>query len=174
MPPIRTLPFDIVLGLRLLNPPATMVTLAEELAVVPSQIHSSLKRLDRAGLLRPSGRDSNPRALGEFLLYGVRYAFPAMRGRIGIGVPTAHSAAPLAALVDATDVTVWLAADARAGIQGFSVAPLYRRAPELVERSPETYALLTIVDALRLGDRSVRVHARQLISEALGIPRATG
>jgi len=151
-----------------------MAVLAEELAVVPSQVHSSLRRLERAGLLRPSGRDSNPRALGEFLLYGARYAFPAVRGPIAVGVPTAHSASPLAALVDATDVTVWPAPDANAGIQGFAIAPLYRGAPALVERAPETYALLTLVDALRLADRGVRAFARQLLTESLGIPKIAG
>ena len=173
MLPERTLPFDVALALRLLRPSGTMAALAEELAVVPSQIHSSLRRLDRAGLLRTSGRDTNPRALGEFVLYGVRYAFPAQRGPLATGVPTAHSGRPLAALVDATDVTVWPAADAKPAIQGFGVTPLYRGAPELVERSPETYALLTLVDALRLGDRNVRGYARQLLSEALGIPKGS-
>lgn len=174
MAPPRTLPFDVALSLRLLRPSGTLANLAEELAVVPSQIHSSLARLKSAGLLRPDSRDTNARALSEFLLYGVRYAFPARRGSLALGVPTAHSAPRLAPLIDAADAVVWPAPRAKAAVQGFAVAPLYPGAIELRERSPETYLLVTLVDALRLGDRQLRGAARQLLSEALGNPVTAG
>ena len=166
----RTLPFDVVLAVRLAYPAGTMVTLADELAVVPSQIHASLARLAQAGLLRPTGRATNTRALGEFLNYGLRYAFPARRGPLALGVPTAHSAPALAPMIDAVDVVVWPAPDAPAAVQGFAVAPLYAGAPRLAERSPETYRVLTVLDALRLGDRRARGFARELLAESLGIP----
>jgi len=152
----RTLPFDIVMALRLLRSAGTMAELAEELAVAPSQVHSALTRLERAGLLKPGSRQANPRALGEFVLYGARYAFPAERGRIVAGVPTAHSAGALSRLVDATDVVVWESEERPGLVQGFSVAPLYAGAVHLPERSPATYELTTLVDALRLGDRKAR------------------
>ena len=174
MAPPRTLPFDIVLALRLLSPPGTLASLAEELAVVPSQVHTSLARLKRAGLLRPDSRETNARALSEFLLYGVRYAFPARRGSLATGVPTAHSAPRLSPLIDAVDAVVWPAPRAKAAVQGFAVAPLYPGAIELRERSPETYLLVTLVDALRLGDRQLRGAARQLLSDALGNPATVG
>lgn len=169
----RTLPFDIAMALRLLRPAGTIAQLAEELAVAPSQVHSSLTRLERAGLLKPGARQANPRALGEFVLYGVRHAFPAERGRIVLGVPTAHSAGALSLMVDATDVVVWEAQERPGLVQGFSVAPLYAGAVRLPERSPATYELATLVDALRLGDRKVRGYARELLSEAFGIPKGT-
>lgn len=167
----RTLPFDVVLALRLVRPAGTIVSISEELAVAPSQVHAGLVRLRRAGLLRPTGRETNARALGEFVLYGVRYAFPARRGPIAPGIPTGHSAPPLAPLIDAPDVLVWKAADAPTAVQGFSVVPLYPGATQLLERSPETYELTTLVDALRLGDRRARGFARELLSAALGIPK---
>ena len=167
----RTLPFDVVLAVRLAHPAGTMMSLAEELAVVPSQIHASLTRLQGAGLLRPTGRATNTRALGEFLNYGLRYAFPARRGSLALGVPTAHSAPALAPKIDAVDVVVWSAPDAPAAVQGFAVAPLYAGAPNLVTTSPETYRVLTVVDALRLGDRRSRGFARELLAESLGIPK---
>ena len=106
------------------------------------------------------------------MLYGVRYAFPAERGRIALGVPTAHSAGALARMVDATDVVVWEAPDeaaSRPGIQRRSALSPVRS--HLPERSPATYELTTLVDALRLGDRKVRGYARELLSEAFGIPK---
>lgn len=164
----RTSPFDIVLGLRLTAESGTLVQIAEELGVVPSQIHNSLKRLAIAGLLKPNSRSANNRALTEFVTHGVRYAFPAVKGPLSKGVPTAYSAPPLSAEVDAIDVVVWPAPSHPAAVQGFSVAPLYPAAPLLIERSPETYQLLAITDALRLGDPRTRVIARERLEQRLG------
>lgn len=162
----RIHPFDVVLGLRLLRPSGTLAELAQELAVAPSQIHASLARLEVAGLLRPERR-TNARALGEFILFGVRYAFPAMRGPLADGVPTAYSAQPLAAEIDALDVVVWPTRTGRDTVRGFSVPPLYRQAPLLVATSPETYRLLTLVDAMRLGDPRARNVARSHLERSL-------
>jgi hypothetical protein len=164
----QTRPFDLVVALRLLKPAGTLAAIAEELAAAPSQVHTSLKRLDAAGLLRPTARATNTRALLEFLTGGVRYAFPVQRGPLRDGVPTAYSAPPLNAVVDAVDVVVWPAVGRPNAVRGFSVVPLYRRAPLLVERSPDTYRLLALVDALRLGDQKVRPHARAALELALG------
>ena len=164
----RTHPFDVALGLRLLRSAGTLSQLADELAVAPSQVHGSLARLGAAGLVRPDGRSANARALGEFVLLGVRYAFPAARGALATGVPTAYSAPALAAVVDATDVLVWPRAGIEGGIRGFSLTPLYARATRLPETSPETYRLLTLVDALRIGDPRTRNAARELLEVAFG------
>lgn len=170
----QTRPFDIAVALRLLQPTSTLAVLAHDVAAAPSQVHAALKRLDFAGLLKPNARAANPRALLDFLVGGARYAFPAQRGPLRDGVPTAYSAAPLNATVDAVDAVVWPMPGHPRTIRGFSVVPLFRRAPLLVERSPETYRLLTIVDALRLGDPRLRPHARRALETALGVdaPRA--
>lgn len=165
---VRLHPFDLVVAARLLQPAGTLAALAHELGVVPSQIHAALGRLDDSGLLKSDQRATNPRAFAEFVAFGVRYAFPAQRRALTEGVPTAYSAEPLAASVDAVDVLVWPAAQATARLKGFAVAPLYTRAPILVERSPETYRLLTIIDAFRLGDARIRTFARAALETALG------
>lgn len=156
----RLHPFDVALALRLLRPAGTLHALATELAVAPSQVHAALGRLSLAGLLRPEERAANPRALSEFLLSGVRYAFPARRGPLVDGVPTAYSAAPLAALFDAVDVVVWPSPKHPLAVRGFGITPMYPRASALVDRSPATYELLAIVDALRIGEPRVRSLAR--------------
>lgn len=164
----QTRPFDLVVALRLTKPSGTLAAVGEELAASASQIHASLRRLELAGLLRPDSRATNARALLEFLTGGVRFAFPAQRGTLRDGIPTAYSAAPLNATVDAIDVVVWPAPGHPRAVRGFSVTPLFRRAPLLVDRSPETYRALTIVDALRLGDPKVRPHARAALETLLG------
>lgn len=144
-----------------------MAQLAADLAVAPSQIHASLRRLDLAGLARPDIRATNARNLGEFILFGVRYAFPAARGPLADGIPTAYSAEPLAAEIDAIDVVIWPTRAQTGTVRGFAVPPLYPQAPRLVTTSPETYRLLTLVDAMRLGDPRARNMARSHLEKAL-------
>lgn len=163
----RTQPFDVVIALRLLRPARTLAELGADLAASPSQAYAAIARLESAGLLKPQQRATNPRALLEFLLGGVRYAFPAALGPLNLGVPTAYSAAPLNAVVDAIDVVVWPAPKLSNVVRGFSLTPLYPRAPLLRERDPDTYALLTVVDALRLGDPRVRAQARVMLESSL-------
>lgn len=167
---IRLHPFDIVVALRLLRPPGTLATMADELAVVPSQVHAAQRRLAVSGLLRIEGRGTNPRALSEFLLAGVRYAFPVQRGPLTEGVPTGYSAPPLAGQFDALDALVWPATRHPQAVRGFAITPLYPRAPELLARSPDTYLLLTVVDALRLGEARVRSIARAELERMLAGP----
>lgn len=148
-------------------PAGTLVELADELAVAPSQVHAAIRRLGVSGLLRPGVRATNARALSEFLVHGVRYAFPAVKGPLALGVPTAYSAPPLSAEVDALDVVVWPDAMHPMAVQGFSIAPLYKAAPRLIDRSPATYQLLAITDALRLGDPRMRLTARDRLEQQL-------
>lgn len=162
----QTRPFDIVVAARLLSPAGTLLELAEELAASASQVHAALGRLELAGLLRPEQRRTNPRAFFDFAIGGIRYAFPAVRGPLANGVPTAYSAEPLNRTVDALDVVVWPAPTSEGAVRGFSVTPLHPRAALLRERSESTYRVLTVLDALRLGEARLRSHARSAL-EAL-------
>lgn len=165
----RTGPFDIVVALRLTEAAGTFAQLAEELNVVPSQVHLAARRLAAAGLLRPGARSTNARALHELLAHGIRFVLPATKGPLAAGVPTAYSAPPLSAEVDALDVLVWPAPLHAAAVQGFSIAPLYRAAHALIDRSPRTYQLLAVTDALRLADADVRAIATARLAQLLGV-----
>lgn len=118
-------------------------------------------RLRAAGLVRPNSRSVNRLALREFLEHGLRYAFPAHPGAHARGIPTAHSARPLADRVVAEDSLVWASASGSA--IGREIAPLYNRAVELPRRCPSVYQMLTLVDALRVG----RARERRLAGEEL-------
>lgn len=159
----QTKPFDVVVAVRLLRPAGTLASIAEDLASAPSQVHAALMRLELAGLLKAEKRLTNPRALLEFLVGGVRYAFPVQRGPLTSGVPTAYSASPLSSVVDAIDVVVWPAPKLTDGVRGFSLTPLFPRAFSLRERDPATYRMLTVIDALRLGDLRLRQHAKEAL-----------
>lgn len=152
-----------MVAVRLLRPAGTLASIADDLASAPSQVHAALGRLELAGLMKTEKRATNPRALLEFLMGGIRYAFPAQRGPLTTGVPTAYSAAPLSSVVDAVDVVVWPAPKVTDGVRGFSLTPLFPRASLLREHDPVTYRVLTVIDALRLGDLRLRQHAKEAL-----------
>lgn len=92
-------PQDIMVVLKLWSyerkrPPISMV--AADLNMSPSEIHAAIKRLQQARLLHGPELQERPNlsALEEFLLHGVKYAFPAEHGQVTRGVPTSFAAPP--------------------------------------------------------------------------------
>lgn len=86
-------PQDIVVVLKLCGyagaRPAISVV-ATELGLSPSEVHGAIKRLHRSRLLLGSEMHDKPKisSLEEFLLHGLKYAFPAEHGQVTRGVPT--------------------------------------------------------------------------------------
>lgn len=158
---------DIPVALRLAEAPgSTYQALRDDLGISTSTAHKAVYRLSAAGIVK-SDRSVNRHALLEFLEHGVRYAFPASpRGERCRGIATAHAARPLADFIVADDAVVW--PDARGSVVGDGVEPLYERAVELPQRCPSTYALLTLVDALRIGRTRERKLATECLRERIG------
>jgi hypothetical protein len=142
---------------------ATFQQLADMLGISASMAHQSVERLRHAGLVRSAKREVMRPALLEFLEHGVRYAFPAAAQGRARGVPTAHAGPALAPFIVADEPVVWPSASG--SVVGPSVAPLYRQAAELPERSPNVYSLLTLVDALRVGRVRERTEAVRLLRD---------
>lgn len=165
---------DIAVALRLAeHPVADFRTLADDLALSVSTAHAAVKRLKMAGLVRPSTSGIaavNRHALLEFLEHGVRYAFPAVAGAPTRGVPTAHTGPVFSGVMDSDDALVW--EDPSGTVDGRALNPMLPRAGRLAERAPGTYALLTAVDALRVGRARERDIARRYIRRVLKVPHA--
>jgi hypothetical protein len=155
-------PLDVVVALHVaLRLDTRYEAIAGALGISVSQAHRSVRRLEDASLAVPGSRKVNRSALKEFLLHGVRYAYYAVLGPETRGIPTAHSAPPLAGDIVAADHVVWPAA--AGGTRGAALLPLYPGAVGLPERSPELYEALALVDALRVG----RVRERKLAAGIL-------
>ena len=149
-----------------LGPSWTLAELATSVGLSVSETHAATRRLRASGLAGPG--DTRPirpnrAATEEFLIHGLRYAFPAALGEVTRGLVTASSAPPLAALLAPTGdlPTVWPDPDGET--RGLAVTPLYRSAPEAARRDPRLHELLALVDALRLG----RPRERNLASQEL-------
>jgi DNA-binding Lrp family transcriptional regulator len=127
--------------------------LAGELVMSPSEVHASVQRAERSQLLHGSKMNHRPnfRALEEFLLHGLKYAFPPERGALTRGVATSYAAEPLRSMIaqGKEPVPVWPYEE---GTQrGVAFEPLYRTAPIAALRDPIFYEYLALTDALRDG-----------------------
>jgi len=156
-------PQDLVVILKLaLEPGLTFQKLASSLHLSLSAVHRSVTRAKAAGLLL-ADRQPNRHAVLEFVLHGARYAFPAVRGRMARGMPTAYAAPPLSNLIHAglDPIPVW--PDPEGEARGESFKPLYRDAPAAARADPRLSECLSLFDALRGG----RARERTLATEHL-------
>lgn len=151
--------------------PYSVRALEESTGISKSEVSGGLRRCMEAGLLKPGREDGRPlvntRGLYELLAHGVRYFFPARPGPLVRGLPTAHAAPVLAdRLLSAGEhICVW--EDAEGTQLGQSIEPLFRTVPKAARRDPELYALLALVDSIRIGQAREAGLARDLLEKAL-------
>lgn len=143
---------DIVVLLKLLlgSEGKTYAQLSNELGISASEIHAAVRRSIAAGLIQAESMTPVRRAVAEYLIGGVRYAFPATQGRLARGMPTAHAAPPLARSFASDEMPpVW--PDPEGTVKGFAIEPLYDSVPGAARSDPALYELLALVDAIRMG-----------------------
>ena len=164
-------PQDIVVLLKLLkagNKRPTYAQLAVDLYLSPSEVHASIRRARAARLIHGPelGDRVNTRALEEFLVHGIKYAFPPEKGGMIRGIPTASAAEPLnRKMTQEEPVPVW--PFEKGDRRGYSFQPLYKRVPQAALKDRELYQLLALVDALRDGSARERALARRELSARL-------
>ena len=155
---------DIVVLLKLLITESgkTYAQLSQELGISASEIHGAVRRSMEAGLINSKARIPLRKPLEEYLLHGVRYAFPAKLGSLARGMPTAYAAPPLSPRISSDDLPpVW--PDPEGTVRGLALEPLYRTVPRAAKSDPKLYELLALVDAIRVG----RARDRKLAEEEL-------
>jgi DNA-binding Lrp family transcriptional regulator len=135
--------------------------LANELVMSSSEVHASVKRSQLAGLLHGSDLENRPNlsALEEFLVHGLKYAFPAERGQFTRGIPTSYAAEPLRSVIaqGSEPVPVWPFAQGKQ--RGVEFKPLYKTAARAALHDPGFYEYLALADALRDGRTRERKYA---------------
>jgi hypothetical protein len=166
---------DILLLLKLIatrNGACRVIDLAHDLGVSPSEISHGLKRLQRAQLLSSDRKEPLRVNALEFLIHGLKYVFPAEIGPMSRGMPTAHSAPPLAKRIVSSDREkyVWPASEGEE--RGQSIAPLYSSAPFAASKDRELHELLALVDALRVGRAREKKLAEDELTKRIGSDRA--
>jgi DNA-binding Lrp family transcriptional regulator len=161
-------PQDIILALKLVahkDAPQKVLELAYELGISQSQVSYGLERLKRSGLLSED-RKVMKRALLEFLIYGLKYVYPAKPGPLVRGMLTAHSAKPLAGKIVSDEPYVWPTNDG--DVRGVAIEPLYVSAPKAAKNDQALYELLALVDAIRVGRAREQAMAKEELKDRLG------
>ncbi|MFU8888745.1 MAG: hypothetical protein ACNA8N_09120 [Trueperaceae bacterium] len=138
---------------------------AKELGVGIGTAHRAVGRLLASGLVLPT-RAVQRRALLDLLVHAARHVYYVEPGGLTRGVRTAEAAPPLAAVIAPTDPPpVW--PDPLGDTRGYAIEPLHGSVPRVAQRDPELYALLALVDALRIGQARVRSLAAAELRERL-------
>lgn len=166
-------PFDIAVALRLvLVPEDRYEPLAGALATSTSAVHRSVARLQHAGICGPGSRTVREEALHEFLVHGVRYAFPPVHGPERVGLPTAGSHPDIAAAIgdgEALRPMIWPSDSGT--VRGETLVPLFNGLTKVASKDARLHAMLACVDALRVGTPTQRTAAAQLLRRQLANAR---
>jgi hypothetical protein len=167
---LRPVDIAVLLKLSTLDGRPPYLDLARDLHLYPSEVYSSLKRAAESQLLHRQKRHDrlNRSALLEFLLHGIRYAFPAQKGAMTRGIPTSFAAPPLSGQIFADDdpPPVWPYAEG--AVRGYSFAPLHKNVPKAALEDRKLYELLALADAIRDGRTRERNLAGQELTRRLG------
>jgi hypothetical protein len=174
-------------------PRPPMAVLGIELGLSSSEVHAAIRRARASGLLHDaystidtrhpkqktaSGKTAvtsrirtravrqeriNVTGVIEFLVHGLKYAFPPHRGAMTRGIATSYAAAPLKRFIarGKEPIPVWPFAEGSE--RGVELEPLYRTVPFAASRDSALYELLAIADALREG----RARERKIAEEQL-------
>lgn len=146
-------PQDIVVLLKITairNNQWRNIDIAQSLKISQSEVSEVLNRCKISKLVNKDKREIHFNALTEFLIYGLKYVFPAQPGAISKGIPTAHSAPPLVGkIISGNESYVW--ANPKGTLRGQSIEPLYKTVPLAALEDKEFYKLIALVDAIRIG-----------------------
>lgn len=130
--------------------------LSAALGVSKTEVNASINRSVAVGMAIHDRISSYPKAnrkaLFEFIVYGLKYVFPARPAEIVRGIPTAFAAPALKGELMSAGEYIYVWPDAKGKEKGQSVLPLFKSVPMAVKKDPRLYEYLALVDAIRLGN----------------------
>ena len=138
-----------------------------------SQINLALNRCLDVGLAKKDRRLGVPRvhtkALYNLIVHGVKYVFPVKPGEITRGIATAFAAPVLKDKLMSAGELVLIWPDANGSIKGQAVEPIFKSAVYAALKDAEIYALLALMDAIRIGQPREANLAGGLLKKRLDI-----
>lgn len=132
-----------------------------------SEAHAAVRRLQESALINSNRRVVKSNAK-EFLIHGLRYAFPFRpSGKIAKGMATSYAAPVARGEFAVTGLNpVWCSYEGDEYGQAFE--PLYSSVPKAAANDPKIYDCLAIFDMLRGGRLRERKFAEGKLLEILG------
>lgn len=162
----KSLDVYVLLKLAMMEEFSSYDHIAQRLVMSASEVHAAVKRSIKGGLVNPQTRLPMRTPFEEYLFHGVPYAFPAESQAIVRGVPTAYAAPPLSEMISYSGLPpVWMWGEG--AVEGVYVEPLHKSARLTIQREPEFYPILALVDALRMGRRRERELAVEQLRKRL-------
>lgn len=141
--------------------------LASSLGMSPSQVFKSLERAEFANLFVKEKRRVIRRNLLEFLVHGIRYAFPTRPGRMARGIPAGWQAPRLSELMlESSETYVWPSSSG--SLRGQSIEPLHDSLPSVASGDASLHGLFALIDIVRVGSARERKVASAELEQRLG------
>lgn len=143
--------------------------LGEAMYLSRFEAHAAVQRLIAARLVVEVEGTPRPvmHSLRQFVVFGAAYAYPAVRGELTIGFPTAHAAPPLNEIIVASNEPMPVWPHPKGSVRGMMLLPLYGKLPLAAMEDPQLYELLALFDALRAGQARERELAKKYLEERL-------
>ncbi len=165
-------PQDIAVLLKIIisDPGWMSKDIAQDLVLSPAEVSYSLQRSAQAGLLDASKRKVMRKTFLEFIQYGLPRVFPAIRGPLAVGVPTAFSSpaiSPYLMTNQLNEIVIWPYTEGEA--RGETISPLYPNAVKAAMKDETLYHLLSLVDVMRMGKVREKEIALSLLKEKFNI-----
>ncbi len=143
--------------------------------VSKSQISLSLSRMYDVGLAKVDRKlqvpKTNTKALLEFIAYGIRYVFPAKEGVIGRGIATSIAAPVLRGKLMTSGELQPVWSNPRGNTKGMLIEPLHPKVFLAVQQDAQLYAMLALVDAIRIGHPRERNLAVEMLESIFKVAK---
>jgi hypothetical protein len=162
-------PQDMVVALKLCLGGAGLpyADLSKALGISVAEVHAAVKRLSEGGLIRPGGKEVLRTPLLNLIQYGLAAVFPAKPGEPTVGIPTAWASPVLAGSFGTAEVERPVWPDPEGSVRGVAVVPLHPSVPKAAKADPQLYAVLALLDAVRMGRARERNLANELLRKEL-------
>lgn len=141
--------------------------LSGQLLISLSETHAAVRRAVVSHLLDPVDKVPIIQSIEEFLIFGLRYAFPVQIGGLVNGMPTGYGAPPLTEQERNADEPPPVWADGEGQVLGYDLSPIYCTVPDAARIDIKLYELLALVDALRIGEPRERGLAGDILVKQL-------
>jgi hypothetical protein len=150
----------------------TIQKLSDELFISVGEVHAALKRSVKSRIMLEERGTKTviQSAYLEFIVYGLKYAFPASTGHVTRGVITGISAVQeIDRQFAPTEALPFVWSHPNGQIAGISLAPLFPSVPDAVLIDPKLHKALALIDAIRAGAAREREYAIQEIRLMLAL-----
>lgn len=164
---IKSQDIMVALKLSLYEKAPAYAELAKGVGMSVSETHASVKRLVESQLVDFGSRSVHKGKLRNFIIHGLSVMLPAKPQEITRGIPTGWAAPIMEDSVKQSETLPPVWPDPEGKVRGAAIKPLYKSVINVAKSDAALYALLALVDAIRIGRARERNYAEKKLSQLL-------